>query len=117
MQHLLAQQLSGDLFLPAMQFIVADSLILALVATAFLLRLVDHARLWTIAILCLTAIAGFSVLMATIGLDLIDSWNTTFNSVHIAVMCVGIALFAESITKIKRRPRQDTEPSASPSIS
>lgn len=112
----IAQQLDGDIFLPAIQFILIDTVIIAMIAMALLLRLVDRAKIRIISVLCLTAMIGFSILMATLGREFIDSWNTTFYTVHAGAMATAIALLIESTYKAKRGMLQDSESSASASI-
>ncbi|MEM6507468.1 MAG: hypothetical protein AAF711_18680 [Planctomycetota bacterium] len=105
MHPVIAQQLGGEIFLPAIYFLLFDAVAIGMIAAALLIRLVDRDRVWTIAVLCFSATAGFAALMSSLGLDLMHNWNKTFYATHAAFMMVAFTLLFESIYRLKNTLR------------
>ncbi|MEM6259235.1 MAG: hypothetical protein AAGI37_13205 [Planctomycetota bacterium] len=101
MHPVIAQQLGGEIFLPAIYFLLFDAVAIGMIAAALLLRLVDRDRVWTIALLCFTAATGLVALMISLGLDLMHNWNKTFYATHATLMLVAFTLLFESIYRLK----------------
>ncbi|MEM9346977.1 MAG: hypothetical protein AAGB26_10215 [Planctomycetota bacterium] len=112
MYQLTAQQLGGEVFLPAIYFLLFDAIVIGMIAAALLIRLVDRGRVWTIAVLCFSATSGFAALMSSLGLDLMRNWSTAFYATHATLMLVAVALLSESIYRLKKTSRCERQPTA-----